>query len=446
MHAALVQKPYLLLGGLLLALVACHGRGHAADVRSGEQFTLKAEETVADDLYVFGQQITIEGTVEGDLIAFGQQITVNGEVKGDLILAGQTVVVAGQAQDARIAGQVLKLAASSRLEGDLMAAGFSLECEPESQITGDVYYGGFQALLAGNIDRNLHGGLMNCRLAGKVGGDVELSVDGEPGQGPPPMYGPPLPVAVPQVPGGLSVAAPANVAGKFTYVSSHDADLDPQATLSTPAERREPAAHEGRPAAPTAPKTWQAAALDRLRHAVSVLIVGLAALLLLPRGSRTWAETVRTRPAGSFLGGVLGVLAFVALLVVLVVAIIALAILFGVTTLSELVPAVIIGGLVLYAAVIVGFWMLAAFVAEAIASLALGSAAIRGDSFAARAGALALGLVVVALLLSIPYAGPWLGLLVFLFGFGGFCLWLIGFAPTSRPEATTPPPAGVVKS
>lgn len=429
---------------VVLALCGCCRATFAADVRSDQQFTLKADETVADDLYVFGQQVVIDGTVEGDLIAFGQQITVNGVVKGDLVLAGQTVVVNGPAEDARVAGQVIQLGAKAHLSGDLMAGGMSLECQPGSQVAGDVYYGGLQALLAGGIEGDLKASMENCRLAGKVGGDVELAVDGQPGQASPPMYGPQLPVAIPQVPGGLSVVAPAEVTGEFTYTSAHEADLDPQAKLSTPPEQRAPAAQEGAP--PPAPRTWQDTALDRVRHVASVLIVGLGALLLLPRGSRAWADNVRTRPAGSFLGGILGVLAFLALLFVLLFVIIALAILFGLTTLSELIPIVVVGGLVVCAVVIVGFWMLAAFLAEAIAGLALGSAAVRGDSIAARAGALVLGLIVVALLLSIPYAGAWLGLLVFLFGFGGFCLWLVGFAPTAVPETTPSSPAAVGKA
>src|SRR4051812_31603614 len=108
MHAAIVRNSCWSLCGLLLSLFGCLRLGYATDVRGDEQFTLKAEETVADNLYVFGRQITIDGTVEGDLIAFGQQITVNGVVKGDLILAGQTVVVTGSAQDARLAGQIVK--------------------------------------------------------------------------------------------------------------------------------------------------------------------------------------------------------------------------------------------------------------------------------------------------------------------------------------------------
>jgi cytoskeletal protein CcmA (bactofilin family) len=428
-----------------VALVLAGGASHAADARGGEQFTLPAEETVADDLYVFGRQVTIDGTVEGDLIAFAEQITINGTVKGDIVAAGQTVVLASSCEDARVAGQVIKIASTATLKGDLMAAGFSLECEPQSQVGRDVCYAGFQALLAGNIDRDLRGGLVNCRLAGKVGGDVELDVGGEPGQAPPPMYGPPLPVAVPPVPGGLTVVAPAEVAGAFTYTASREAEFDPQAKLARPAEYSAPAVHEG-PAAAPAPPAWQTVALDRLRHAASVLIVGLAALLLLPRGSRAWADNVRTRPGWSLLGGIGGVVVFGLLLVVLIFAIVALAILFGLTTLSELIPLVIVGGMVLYAVVIVGFWMLAAFLSEAIASLALGSAAVRGDSIAARAAAMLLGLIVVALLLSIPYAGPWLGVVVFLFGFGGFCLWLAGFTSETVPETTAPQtvPAGKI--
>jgi len=73
----------------VLALCGCCRATFAADVRGDQQFTLKADETVQDDLYVFGQQIVIDGTVEGDLIAFGQQITVNGTVKGTLSSPGR---------------------------------------------------------------------------------------------------------------------------------------------------------------------------------------------------------------------------------------------------------------------------------------------------------------------------------------------------------------------
>jgi cytoskeletal protein CcmA (bactofilin family) len=405
-------------------------RGQAAEVRGGEQFVLKADETVADDLYVFGQQITIDGTVEGDLIVFGQQITVNGTVSGDVIAAGQTVVIAGPAEGARIAGQVLKLTSKAKLDRDLVAAGFSLECEPGSSIGGDVLYGGFQTLLAGDIEDDLRGGMANCKLSGTIGGDIDVEVGGEGADMPPTAFGPPPPVAFPSVPSGLTISDTAKLRGKLTYQGPQEAKIDPKAEVAGPVDYR-PQVHQAGQAPP--PKTWVQKALERLRHLACVAVVGLAALLVMPNWTRAWADNVRTRPGMSLLGGVLGVLGFIALLVVAAVAIVLAAILFGVTTLAELVPLVVVGGLVSYAALIVGFWLLAAFLGEAIAGLALGRTAVRGEGFGPRFAALLLGLVLLGLVLSIPNAAPWIAMIVFVFGFGGFCLWLVGVLP--RPAA-----------
>lgn len=413
------------------AVLAVGSRGSAAEVRGGERFVLKAEETVADDLYVFGQQITIDGTVEGDLIAFGEQITVNGTVKGDIMAAGRTVVLSGPAEGARIAGQVLKLGSKAKLERDLVAAGFSLECEQGSSIGRDVLYGGYQALFAGAIEGDLLGRMANCQLAGTIGGNVDLEVGSDQDEIPPNAFGPPPPVAMPTVPAGLSIIDTAEVQGTLTYVSPQEASIDPQANLVGKVEHRQPVRQVGQ--AP-AEKTWLQKGLDRLRHLACVAIVGLVALVLTPKWSRAWADNVRTRPGLSLLGGVLGVLAFAALLVVLILVIVIAAILFGLVTLDELVPMVIIGGIVGYATIIVGFWLLAAFLGEAIAGLALGRTTVRGEGFGPRFGALLLGLLLLGLVLSIPNAAPWIAMVVFLFGFGGFCMWLVGMSP---PEAAS---------
>ena len=55
----------------------------AAEFRTADKagnVIIKSDETIDDDLYVFGRQITIDGTVNGDLVAFGEQITINGAV------------------------------------------------------------------------------------------------------------------------------------------------------------------------------------------------------------------------------------------------------------------------------------------------------------------------------------------------------------------------------
>ena len=50
------------------------------------------------------------------------------------------------------------------------------------------------------------------------------------------------------------------------------------------------------------------------------------------------------------------------------------------------------------------------------------------------------GVLVVTLLLSIPIAGWWIGFVVFLFGLGGFCLWLMGTTPATEFPSPAPAP------
>src|SRR5438552_14013109 len=95
----------------------------AADFRSADDFVVKADETIDDDLYVCARSIRIDGTVDGDLIGWAQEITINGTIKGSLIVGGQTIVLNGEAYNARLAAQVIKLGPKARLDGDLLAGG-----------------------------------------------------------------------------------------------------------------------------------------------------------------------------------------------------------------------------------------------------------------------------------------------------------------------------------
>ena len=417
----------------------------AAEVRSGEAVVIKADETIADDLYVFGRQITIDGTIEGDLIAFGEKITINGTVKGDIAAAGQAVVLEGTSEDARIAGQVLKLGPKAKVEGDVLAAGMSLETEPESSIAGDAFFAGAQALLAGQIDKDLKAALANCRLAGTVGGDVDFQVDGAPGSDPLPNFGPPPPVALASVPGGLTVADTAVITGKLNYLSPHEATIDEGAKIgginhTLPA----PPAAAGPAAPPQNPLVT--AGLSRLRHVAGVLIIGLVALLCFPRWSTEWADNIRTRPAASFFGGLAGVTAFIGLLILVILAIVLVAVLAGLASMSELMALVIVGGIVGYGAMIVLVWLFAAFLAEALTGLAIGRLKLADSSLATRIIAMIVGVVLLALVLSIPYAGALVASVVFLLGLGGFCLWLVGADRHPEPApviASVPFPAAL---
>jgi cytoskeletal protein CcmA (bactofilin family) len=413
---------------------------NAAEIRSGEKVVIGKDETIKDDLYAFGSQITIDGTVEGDVIAFGQQITVNGTVTGNVMAAGQTVVVTGESGGARIVGQVLKLGSKAKLDGDLLAAGLSLECEKESSIDGDALFAGYQALFAGQISDDLRGGMANCRLDGSIGGDVKVEVGGDKQAIPTSAFGPPPPVPMPTVPGGLTIGESARIEGDVTYESSLEATIDEQAKVNGEVEHVRPAPQAKKGAPPAPPRNpLFTKTISSIKHLACVAIVGLFVLLVFPRWSTTWADTIRTRPAASFLSGLIGLAAFIVMLVMAVVVIVVAAILLAGIRLDELVPMVVVGGMVGYAAMIVGFWLLAAFLAEALTGLAVGRCALRDDGIAARLGALILGIVLIGLLLGVPYVGGLVAFVVVIFGIGSICLWMIGQEP---PQSFAPQPQG----
>jgi len=395
-----------------------------AEIRSGDEVIIKADETIKDDLYVFGRQVTIDGTVEGDVVAFAQQVTVNGTVKGHIMAAGQTVILGGSSDGARVAGQALKLDSKANLDGDLLAAGMSLECSKESSIVGDALFAGYQGLFAGQIGSDLRGAMSNCRLAGTVGGDVDLKV-GEKNSPPATTFGQQPPgVSLPNVAGGLAIVESAELEGDLTYRAPNEASIDSKAKVGGEVKHLLPEPTTKGAAAPPKP-TIASKAFGRLKHMICVGLVGLLGLVLFPRWSTEWADAIRTRPAASFVSGVVGVVAFFVLLFVLLVVIVIGALLLSAIRLNELVPMMLIGGMVGSAALIVGFWLVFAFLAEALAGLAIGRSAMNDESLGARAGALVVGVLLLGIVLSVPYLGAILGLIVVIFGIGSICLWLI---------------------
>src|SRR5262249_47514805 len=132
---------------------------------------------------------------------------------------------------ARVAGQAVKLDSKAKLDGDLLAAGMSLECSQNSTIIGDALFAGYQGLFAGEIRTDLRGAMSNCRLAGTIGGDVNLKV-GDKNSPPATTFGQQPPgISLPSVPGGLTVAESATLDGDLLYHSADEASIDPQAKV-----------------------------------------------------------------------------------------------------------------------------------------------------------------------------------------------------------------------
>ncbi len=415
----------------------------AAEFRGGDKIVVEAEETIDDDFYVAGQEVRIDGTIKGDLVVYAAVVYVNGTVEGDLIAVGQTIVIDGSVGDtARIAGQVLKVGEKGQVSGDLLAAGYSLECAPGSAIQGELVYAGYQALLEGTISRDVLAVVNNCQLTGTVEGDMDLKVGAEPGQAQPNQFGPPPPVPMPNVPVGLTITETARVAGKLKYQSREEGLIDPTARLEGPVEHTQPPVQQVRQPKP------EEIALGHLKRLAALLVIGLVAIIVAPRFTVGLSENARSRPVASFLWGVVAFFAVIGTIVAVIVATIALPVLFAWATLSELSGVSLAVGILSAIGLMGGFWFFTSYLAYVVVSLMVGRLVIRGEranQLAWRVLALVIGLVVLVGLTAIPYyVGVVIAWIAVLFGLGALWMWIFGArpvpgAPSTPPQATAPP-------
>ncbi|MGX5357772.1 bactofilin family protein [Kocuria sp. KH4] len=429
----------LALTGLLLAAPA----GAAADVRNDETVRVAEGEVVDDDLYAAAGEVVVDGTVRGDLVVAAGRVTVNGTVEGDLLAAAQTVVVEGTVgDDARVAGQALSFGDGARVAGDLVAAGYSLQTRPGTEVGGDVLLGAYQGLLAGSIDGDVTAGAAGLALAGAIGGSVQAEVGGPDDARA--AWAPTTQVPVPPVDGGLTLTEQARVAGDLSYRSGAEASIAPGAEVAGEISYERVVVDEAEPAGPDGPL---AVLLAGLRRFVTLLLAGLLVLWLLPRTVTGAASVLRARPFLSLGWGVLAVAGVAVAALALLVGAVLLGLGLGLLTLGGLAAAVVAAGVVAHAVLALGLVLAVALLAPVVAGLTGGGLLLRDPAparFGRRAGALALGLLVYVLLRAVPYLGPVVALLVALLGVGALAVWLWDVVRRRRAHRQGPglPPGG----
>jgi len=368
-----------LVVGTLWALVPATAYG--AEIRQGDAVVVPPGETIDDDLYAFGQTVTIQGTINGDLIAAGQAVTVAGAVTGDVMAAGSNVIVSGPVGGSvRLAGQTVEIMAP--VGGDVLAGAATLTVGPQARVERDLLAGSGTVTVGGPVGRSIRAGAETLTIAAPVGGDVLAQA------------------------GTLRLTSGASIMGSLTYTSGRDAVVEPGATVGGMTTRIETPAV---PAEPTPAVQFGEAMLAWFRSLIGMTAYGLVLVLLFPLFSRRATDTLARDPWTS-----LG-LGFAVLVGVPVSAVL----LFGV--------GLLVGGwwigplaLALYAAALpLGFVVLALYLGH-LALLRAG----RGD--VATGWHLLAGLVLLGVVSVIPIAGGIVLLAALLFGLGAFVLALAG--------------------
>lgn len=383
----------------LVAVLSVPVPASALTQRTGDSVTV--DESIDDDLYVFGQTVEVAGDVDGDVIAFGQTIRITGDVTGDVIAAGQTISVGGSVGGSvRAAGQDVRV--ESKVAEDVVAAGQTVRLTRDGSAGRDAAVAGNDVQVQGEVGRNVLAGAQRLRIDAPVGGDVTADVE------------------------RLSVGPQGRVEGDVRYFSEREAQIDGEVAGDT--DRYPPRTDQVdyRRPSPAAQFFW--AVVGWVRDLIGLALFSLLALLAArPIIERAAWESWYGRP---LVAGLIGFAVFMS----------ALPIAFFVFLIGLL-----LGGWWIAFVWLAVVWIVGLLGAVVI-SLAVGMWVVRALAHRTIHPMLAvlLGVLIYSLVGAVPILG-WLAVFVgVLVGMGGVVLTLYGSRSAPSAPAVTAQPAATV--
>lgn len=357
----------LLMGAIMISFTAYPVA--AADVRSGQDVTVAAGETVNGDLYAAGNSVNILGTVNGDVFAAGRVVNVSGMVKGGLTVAAQNIDVSSSVgTGVRLAGQTISF--SGAAGRDLFVAGSDANIKNGAKIGGDLISTSGTTRLDGAVTGNVRGSGGTVTINGPVGGNVDADV------------------------GNLNIAPGADIKGNLTYTSQNQATIEPGARIAGTRNQRTPQATE-----PTGGFPTFTVAMGMVGFLMS-LLTGSILILLMENRIAVISDAIGYSVLGSLGWGAL--IFFVTPIVVVAVLITIIGIPIGIILL-------LVYGIALYLSQI--------FTGLFIGRILTGRYE-KPSSRAGLIGQLALGLLIITVLQLIPFVGGLVTLAVLIFGLG----------------------------
>jgi len=424
----------LVLLGLVLVVVLAGPRAARA-VEFDEDGFIAADEVIHDDLFISANSVVVNGTINGTLFASGENVTINGDVNGDLIVAGAEVMVNG-AVNGNVAFIGFSLQMNGPVKGSLFFLGnsllvgphalvgrniffngFSVETQPGSQVRRDVSIGGYQALLNGQIDRNVNGDLGGMEIGGRIGGDIQVKVSE-----PVPFGFPNWPSVSRVLGGGLHVTEEAEIEGNLVYASPVEQS---EAIKSKPGGGVVYQPLVETPSVLKASGRFFEWILKRVQHIVTLLALGGLVIWRRPNMLDQLTHCARRRPLPSFRLGIVALLTGGVGSVLLVFLTFILGLLLGVIAFGELAGIVFGLGLsgTLFATLLAISILL--YGSKIVVSHLVGVLIL--DRLAPQYSQkpiwpLALGVIVYVLLRSIPLAGLLVGIVATVLGLGA--MWM----------------------
>jgi len=153
-----------------LALLAFPLAAFAFTFSDGEA---KLPETITDDFYTVGQNVSLENPVYGDMMAAGGQVKIDAPVSQDLVLVGGHISIQGEiGDDARLAGGDIQI--DSIVKDDLIVGGGTIELGDKGFVGGDFIFGAGSVKINGEINGNVLGATNELFINNEIKGNVRL--------------------------------------------------------------------------------------------------------------------------------------------------------------------------------------------------------------------------------------------------------------------------------
>ena len=246
----------ILLGALGLCLVVSLGAWHSAralDARSGPNAVVGKNEVVDSSLYAAGQSVIVEGTVKGDVFCAGQTVEITGHVEGDVLCGGQSVRVSGVVDgNVRAGGQTVTLSGS--IGHSATVAGQSVNIDSTTSVGRDLSVFGQSVHLEGTVARDTLIVGQNADVSGTTTRNLDVVAQ------------------------DVTIVNGAHIGGAFTYTSRNMATVAPGAMIAGATTHKEPPVHNR----PTRAALWGGSFALSVYWFISMVVLGAAGLAAAP--------------------------------------------------------------------------------------------------------------------------------------------------------------------
>jgi hypothetical protein len=265
MRAQTVKRT-LVLAAVIFLMLSSSRSLFAFMARKGQSVGVGPSEVIEEDLYLAGEEITMEGNVNGNLFCAGRSVKILGSVKGSAWLAGRRVLISGEVSDS-VKAAARSVTLEGRVGGDFMAVGSEVLLQKGSAVNKDLVVAGRRVSFEGTVGGDVHGAGQTVDVTGTIKGGAKFLVQ------------------------DLTLSQAARIGGDLFYISASEAKLESGAEVGGKITRRPPEYRER--VKKILPFAFLFGVAGKVLGFFGALVAGLVLVLVFPKWMNGTADALQ---------------------------------------------------------------------------------------------------------------------------------------------------------